>query len=36
MQKKKKKKEKKLFLLKIIPFELGMTNSHNVKQDTCH
>ena len=27
---------KKLLVLKIIPFELGTTNSHNREQDICH
>ena len=27
---------KKVFLLKIISFELGTTNSHNPEHDNCH
>ena len=27
---------KKFLVLKIIAFELGTTNSHNLEQDTCH
>ena len=27
---------KKVFVLKIIGFELGTTNSHNPEQDSCH
>ena len=30
------KKLKKLFLLKIIAFESGTTNSHNPEEDICH
>ena len=30
------KNQKQLLVLKIIAFELGMTNSHNLEQDICH
>ena len=30
------KKQKNSFVLKIIPFELGTTNSLNPEQDICH
>ena len=30
------KNQKKFLVLKIIPFESGMTNSHNPEQDNCH
>ena len=32
----KQKYQKKLLVLKLIAFESGMTNSHNVEQDICH
>ena len=28
--------QKKFLVLKIIAFELGTRNSHNLEQDTCH
>ena len=31
-----KNQKKFLKVLKIIPFESGMTNSHNPEQDNCH
>ena len=30
------KNKKKVLVSKIIAFELGTTNSHNLEQDTCH
>ena len=30
------KNQKKLLVLKIIPFESGTRNSHNLEQDICH
>ena len=30
------KNQKKFLVLKVIEFELGTTNSHNLEQDTCH
>ena len=27
---------KKIFLFQIIAFEVGVANSHNLEQDTCH
>ena len=30
------KVQKKVFVFKIIAFELGATNSHNPQEDTCH
>ena len=30
------KNQKKFLVLKIISFESGTTNSHNLKQDPCH
>ena len=32
----KQKNRKKLLGLNVIPFELGMTNSPNPEQETCH
>ena len=32
----KQKYKKKLLVLKLIAFESGRTNSHNVEQDICH
>ena len=32
----KQQNQKKFLVLKIIPFELGTTNSHNHEQDNCH
>ena len=29
-------RKKKVFVLKIIAFELGTTNSRNPEKDTCH
>ena len=28
--------QKKFFVFQIIAFELGVANSHNLEQDTCH
>ena len=28
--------DKKFFVFRIIAFELGVANSHNLQQDTCH
>ena len=28
--------QKRLFVFKIIAFEMGTANSHNPEQDTCH
>ena len=28
--------EKQFFVFQIIAFELGVANSHNVEQETCH
>ena len=32
----KQKNRNKLLILKVIAFESGMTNSHNLEQDICH
>ena len=32
----KQKYQKKFLVLKVIAFESGMTNSHNVEEDICH
>ena len=32
----KQQNQKKFLVLKIIPFQLGTTNSHNHEQDNCH
>ena len=32
----KQKDRQKLFVLNIIPFQLGTTNSHTPEQDNCH
>ena len=32
----KQKHRKKLLVLKIVAFESGMTNSHDVEEDICH
>ena len=31
-----KKKIAKVFVFQTIPFELGVANSRNLEQDTCH
>ena len=28
--------EQKCLVFEIIAFELGVANSHNIEQDTCH
>ena len=35
VQEMEQKIEKKFFVFQIIAFELGVTNSHNLEQDTC-
>ena len=35
IQEMEQKIEKKFFVFQIIAFELGVTNSHNLEQDTC-
>ena len=32
----KEKIEKMVFIFQIIAFELGVANSRNIEQDTCH